>query len=358
MTNAASHIRRGFTLVEMVLSMTVMTILLGGIASAMILASRAMPDVATPLTNTVEGYHATDQVGSELYAAQSFTIMSPTDVQFTVADRNNDGAPETIRYTWSGVAGAPLKRQYNSDAAADLVDNVNEFALTYDRRVVVQTQASSPTESAETQLVSYDTVSNLSDYGVDKDKWVGQYFKPSLPADVTSWKVTRVKIQVRVHGANKGATAVQLQPSNVSNLPSGTVLDEVQLSESSLSDTYLWREFPFSKASGIAPTQGICLVLKWISDAHSCDAHYVATGVTMPNSNLVDSSNGGTSWTARTSQSLLFYVYGTMTAPTPPQTLHLYYLTGVQIKLRVGSDPNARVQTAVQILNQPEVTGI
>jgi prepilin-type N-terminal cleavage/methylation domain-containing protein len=112
MTNAASHIRRGFTLVEMVLSMAVMTILLGGIASAMILASRAMPDLATPLKAMADGYYAADQLAGELFAAQTITARSATSVTFTVADRNNDSIAETIRYSWGG-AGQPLTRQYN-----------------------------------------------------------------------------------------------------------------------------------------------------------------------------------------------------------------------------------------------------
>jgi len=116
MTNAASHLRRGFTLVEMVLSMAVMTILLGGIASAMILASRAMPDLATPLKATADGYHAADQLAGELYAAQTIIARSATSVTFTVADRNvpPDNIPETIQYSWSGVAGQPLTRKYNN----------------------------------------------------------------------------------------------------------------------------------------------------------------------------------------------------------------------------------------------------
>lgn len=359
MTRSTRFQRRGFTLVEMVLSMAVMTVLLGGIASAMILASRAMPDRDTPFSNTMDGYYAADRLAGELYAARSFSVMSPTQVTFTVADRNNDGVPETISYTWSGTAGASLMRQYNTDPVVALADSVNEFALTYDRRTVCNTIPSGVNESAETLLVSYDSsTGSQSDFAITNNAWVGQFFKPTLPADATSWKITRVKIQAQVHGANKGTTRVQLRPSEVSNFPSTTVLDEVQMLENVLSPTYTWREFSFSKASGISPTQGICLVLQWVSDAHACDVAYqAAMSSPSSNTNLVMTNNTGSSWTSPANQSLLFYLYGTVTASTPPQTLHLYYLTNVQVKLRVGNDANSRVQTTVQILNQPEVTG-
>ena len=136
MTSAVSHLRRGFTLVEMVLSMAVMTVLLGGIASAMILASRAMPDVETPLKLMSDGYHAADGLASELFAAQTITFRSATIVEFTVADRNADSNAETIRYAWNGVAGQPLTRRYNNGTIDTLLENIYQFDLRYDTQSV------------------------------------------------------------------------------------------------------------------------------------------------------------------------------------------------------------------------------
>ena len=127
---------RGFTLVEMVLSMAVITVLLGGIASAMILASRAVPDLETPLKAMADGYHAADGLASELYAAQTITFRSATVVEFTVADRNADAIAETIRYAWDGVAGQPLNRQYNGGTAGAVLDNVYQFDLRYDTQSI------------------------------------------------------------------------------------------------------------------------------------------------------------------------------------------------------------------------------
>ena len=128
--------RRGFTLVEMVLSMAVMTVLLGGIASAMILASRALPDLETPLKSRADGYHAADGLASELYAAQTITFRSATVVEFTVEDRNADAIAETIRYDWNGVAGQPLTRQYNNGTIDTVLENIYQFDLRYDTQSV------------------------------------------------------------------------------------------------------------------------------------------------------------------------------------------------------------------------------
>lgn len=134
MTKAASHLRRGFTLVEMVLSMAVMTVLLGGISSAMILASRAVPDLETPLKARADGYHAADGLASELFAAQTITSRTATIVEFTVADRNvpADNISETIRYSWSGIYGQPLTRRYNNGTIDTVLENIYQFDLRYD----------------------------------------------------------------------------------------------------------------------------------------------------------------------------------------------------------------------------------
>ena len=136
MTNSVSHLRRGFTLVEMVLSMAVMTILLGGIASAMILASRAVPDLETPLKVKTDAYYAADGLAGELFAAQTIVFRSATVVEFTVADRNADSVAETIRYSWSGVAGHPLTRRYNNGTIGTVLENIYQFDLRYDTQSI------------------------------------------------------------------------------------------------------------------------------------------------------------------------------------------------------------------------------
>ena len=115
----------------MVLGMAVMTVLMGGIASAMILASRAVPDRQTPIRLMIDGYHVVDGLASELYAAQTITARAMKSVTFTVADRSGDSAPETIQYAWNGIEGQPLTRRYNGGTASAVLDDVRQFAMTF-----------------------------------------------------------------------------------------------------------------------------------------------------------------------------------------------------------------------------------
>ena len=158
--------------------------------------------------------------------------------------------------------------------------------------------------------------------------------------------------EARICGAAKGITAVQLRLP-VGGKPGPTVLDEVPMEEAGLGEAYLWQEFAFSNASGLSPTQGLTLVLAMIKkDTHLADIQYDAGG----GEDMLTTSNAGSSWTQH-HHSMLYYVYGTVTTTTTPDPVVREWLDAVGITLRVGEESSARVDTAVQILNQPEVTG-
>ena len=124
--------RRAFTLLELLFAMVVMTALMGGLASALMLASRAIPDDASPAAVAIDAYYAADQIAGELFCAQSFSERTATAITFTVADRDNDTVAETIRYAWTGTPGDPLTRQYNGGTVVNIIDSAYEFDLTYE----------------------------------------------------------------------------------------------------------------------------------------------------------------------------------------------------------------------------------
>jgi len=335
--------------------MSIATVLMLGIGSAMLIASRAVPDAASPTGAVVIAAQCCEQLTADLQYAISITSRSATMIEFTVADRSGDGIPEVIRYEWSGTAGASLTRQYDGGAAVEVLANVQDFALSYDLQTI-STLIPQGNESAETILESYSSMVNLSDFPIKSSEWYGQYFRPVLPADAVSWKVTRIRLWAKTDGAVAGECRVQLQQPTVGKLPSGTVLEEKTLLESSLLATYQEQEFTFTQASGLSATQGLCIVVNWISDAVACRLCGVNSNGSTPDSLLVKSADKGVSWTAPAGMSLLYTVYGTVTTSGPPQIQNTYCLKRVNIRLRTGSDTGTTVQTAVSMFNQPEVT--
>ena len=92
--------RHAFTLLELTVGSLVSSILMVGLGSTIYIATRAGdPDVGS-LRDCQESSAAAFDITAELQFAQSFTERTATSVAFTVADRNGDTNPETIRYAW------------------------------------------------------------------------------------------------------------------------------------------------------------------------------------------------------------------------------------------------------------------
>src|SRR5215468_2376022 len=108
--------RQGFTLAELAVGIAVVSVIIVAIGSVVMVAAKALPTAPGPTETTVTSNSAMDRIASELRYATSITEATPTSVAFTVADRDGDGQPETIRYAWSGASGAPLTREYNGSA--------------------------------------------------------------------------------------------------------------------------------------------------------------------------------------------------------------------------------------------------
>lgn len=340
----------GFTLVELTISTAIMAVLMVGMMSAVLIASRALPNDNSLTSLVVRTGDVAAQMASELYVATSITENTPTAITFTVSDRGHGAAgPETIRYAWSGVAGDPLQRQYNGATAVDVLHDVQEFTLAYDL-IAATPPPITTTEGPETLLSGQTTITTSADFSIQNKSWIGQCFQPTMPADAVSWKVTRVKVLARSNGPTNGITAVQLRlPAG--GLPTTTVVDEMLMDEATLGTAYLWKPFSYNSASGLSPAQGLCLALVMNrTDTDLADIQYDAGS----GSGLVITTNGENSWMSLAGQSMAYEVYGTITTGTqPPPTSGS--LRSVQMTLREGSESFGRITTTAELLNRPNV---
>ena len=139
--------RVGFTLLELVASMISAGILLLGLMSTLIVASRATDSNNTPAPAAINSATVLEQLFSELNSATGFTTRTDKSIEFTVPDRDNNGMAETIRYEWSGNGGNGLQRQINGSAMTEIASDVHGFSLVYETLV----------DSSGTETVTYLT---------------------------------------------------------------------------------------------------------------------------------------------------------------------------------------------------------
>lgn len=124
-----SAVRRGYTLLELMVTMAISVILVGGLATSLFLASEAA-QFDSSVDHVWQSGQTIDQMTHDLQTAQSFSEWTPTAVTFTAPDRNGDSLPETIRYWWSGVPGDPLRKEFNGQPTI-IAEDVHDFDLRY-----------------------------------------------------------------------------------------------------------------------------------------------------------------------------------------------------------------------------------
>jgi prepilin-type N-terminal cleavage/methylation domain-containing protein len=370
-TKLARSGARGFTLVELVASVAVMTVVTGGIASAMLLASHAVPDGRSAGDAVLQGYNASEQIVSELYCAQSFSVRTATAVEFAVADRDNDSNPETIRYEWSGTPGEPLTRQYNGAAAATVADDVQEFDLAYNTKTQTETTIQQGTtwtvEVLLASAITWDgTTPEYKMHPIDGTSWESEYLEIIPPEGATQLKITLAKVMLQhvgtvpedltagIHRSRNDGTYI---PDAV---PIGT---PTTIPGSDLTTMLLWHDIMFSDVIINDPARtDYCLVLKGTGVIPAYVRQMFSK--TAPNDGMYErwTTDGWASWDPRDNQinqnDLVFNVYGSFAMTGEEEiTTDRYFLTSIGMTLRVGSDPSAQVRTSSQIMNAPEVGG-
>ncbi len=314
-----------YTLIEAMVSLVVMSTIMGATVSTMVLASRAVGGgTSGGLAKIAESKDVVEQIASELSLALAFTVRSDTVVAFTVPDRNDDGQPESIRYEWSGVAGDPLTRQYNGGTQATIADNVHYFSLSYLLKTVPASGWEPLQESEEVILHYHDDApgGTFQEHAITSTQWSAQYFKPEMPTNAETWKITRVQFRAKTSAAADGAFTIQIRTVDAQSKPTTTVLAETTVNESSLGSTFDWVSVDIGPLEDLDVGVGYSLVVKYASgDGEVATVEFEQDGAPMtPRNNWMITTDAGATWSDRENvKDMRFFVHGTYTTQGEPQ---------------------------------------
>lgn len=343
----------GFTLVEMIASLAVASLLFVAIGSAVMLAAQATPEDDDLTANLMQVDRVVQDIADEMQQALYVFQRGLRTVTFVVPDRNGDGEAEVIRYNWSGNPGDPLLRQYNGATATAVLNDVQDFQLTYNTQSATLTYPGAPIESDEFVLSAYPKErSNTHDVTVKTTQWQGQHFDPDWPGDALKWRPTRVRLRMRSEGAATEEAWVQLRTTDEDKEPTTTVIAQQLLEESSLLATYAWREFTYPNTGWFTPGDGLCAVVRHNSaggDSAKLEAESNQDGY-----GGLRTTNAGASWSYLNTIVRLHEIFGRFTLAGPSRTLTREQVRSVGLALTLGATKPASLATDIALLNLPE----
>ncbi len=149
--------RRGFTLLEVIISSLLLTIVVSAASALLFVTARAVPAGDDPVLGATETLRAMDMLASELAFATSLNLAGPAEVEFIIRDRDGDGADDVIRYAWSGIAGDPWTRTLAGRQSENIVRSLQALTITYEistngTHMLGATLTAMPVQSRSSQL--------------------------------------------------------------------------------------------------------------------------------------------------------------------------------------------------------------
>lgn len=343
---AGVRARAGFTLVEVTLAAALAAMLLTAMGSVVLMASKALPDQSTRRA-FVDQMSALNRLTADVTYATAVTRLSAAGIVVTVPDRDGDGQPESITYSWSGVRGDPILRQYNDGEPEGLAGDVATMTI-----AATTQQYQKPTTysaSAVSVLASCTGSLLVTRSTIDSQNWIGEITPVTLPSSATKFTVTKVELMGRTAGTVDGVTSVQLRGTR-SGVPSSTVLAHADLAETSLGGSDGWVTVGFASPPMFPSGTSVCLLAQWKSGSQSATLRYDGGLLTTTGGTMVTTGDGGSTWSTSTNKSLFYRIWGQ--AYTPDPVAYETRVAYVTVTMR-GTVNTAERSVVIPLANQP-----
>ncbi len=290
--------RRGpaFTLAEVVVSLMVLAVVVVAAGAALTVADAGAGVGAQRSLAQAGAADASAQVADDLNVAISFTERTATSTTFTVPDRVSLGAPNTVRYSWTGTAGGAVTRQFNGGTAVPVLAAADAFGLAY------QTRTYGPAADAAFTLPTWGNLLSptYTTYNLTSTAWAAQVVVPVLPAGTATYTITRVQLPLKSSGPADGVLAVRITTATASGTPTTTVLGTSVVFEAQLSNTvFELVDVPFANVSGLTPGTSYCMTVGYLFGTGTvAGLQYVANTPSGANGvPMSTSANAGSTWT-------------------------------------------------------------
>lgn len=289
------HRPPGFTLLELVLALSISTIVLLGVASMIGLATKVAPGREGVQDASRAAGDLFAQLRADLLLAQKVVAADPASITLSVPSRTGAALSDTVVYEWGGSPGDPVTLRINGGAQHTLVPHADSFALSASRGPVTaytprtEPAASSGTLQSGPLLLPYAL--NLA-AGVA----VAQYVSPTLPSDAVAWRISEISLSLSESSNDDDGVFLVEVRDVASGRPGSKLYYETSVIEKDLSaalSDYSLKPVPF----WIPPTEAVCIIIRHESGYYACRVGAGLTSLGYSGGNLYTTSDGGASWT-------------------------------------------------------------
>ncbi len=349
--------RAGFTLAELLVSVTVAGILLVGLGSALMMVTRSVrPDAGTALT--LDAARAIRLLEDDLRFCSHVLSRSATSVKLLTTDSDQNGGRDVVEYNWSGVSGASLTRAVNGGNAVSFCGDVVDFALEFqndgDSRAVLTSTAA----GSEVLLQSHTSTSGMTWHTVGYSDAYGQLIHPSSFTGTAAlsgsdeWRISRVEYYAKRESTGTASYRLDLDLAGDDGLPSHDHLFRATLDTNAASSTGGWYSVSVSDCPWIDATQPVTLTLTYLADSNRL---MVVESSASGASGILMTDESATEWLRPSfNRGLLYRVYGMKRAKThSDESVSVRRLTLANIRLATSASAAAPLHAGAEFLNRP-----
>jgi hypothetical protein len=338
------------TLIEVLMSLSILAVIAVALTGVMSFAARVLPRADSAANEGFEINQTLVEISHDIAEATAIQEIGISTIRFTVPDRNNDAAPETIEYSWDGTAGNGLRRIVNGSVAGNMIDKISDFS------VAVQTESRTrsvpgPNRWSGTELLGSHTAPGNKQYTVKLiDGPVAFTFRPVLPADAVNWAITRVEFQATLASSYTPEIFVGVHPVNGFGSPNLLIpisTDFVNASAGTKTTPY-WFAADFNANAGFARDVSAAIVFSVTSSTRGLN---VWASDAVADDSVEMQSYASFSWSKQPAEGPVYRVYGIVERAT---TTDEVYDAAVGISIALSLTSGQQASTNVRLLNQPE----
>lgn len=311
---------RGFTLLEMIASLTISAILLLGLTSLLSIGLKA----ATPSPTaeaTRQAADITDLILRDVCSARSFGTLTSNEIEMKVPGQE-PGSLDSIRYKWQGKTDKRLLRSINGAAFHQIAQQIDPFEFYFStQQVSLETPAIQSIADDVIQQYRTTAFTNAQQFNTSTSNWIAQRFQPVLHPEAISWSITRISLYLkRSISGQSGQFRIKIHPIDpATGKPMNMEVTSVLVDTPSLPTEYQWTAFDFPEPVALNPSAAYAFVIAPFGSAGNMPQIEFRQGFfqLVTNAYRMTSGNAGSTWSTPDGLSCLrFQIDGTVKTQT------------------------------------------